>query len=158
MLFLSIRVGRDYFALPAAEVVEVLPLVKLKLLPQAPPGVAGLLDWRGTPVPVLDLTLMATGVESRASMATRIALLNYGPDGQDPKKLGLVAEEMTDTFHANENEFVESGVDIPEAAYLGPVLKRGGRIVQRVGIGQLLSPEARAAVFGGVEDRETTHA
>ncbi len=42
-------------ALPASRVVEVLRAAALAPLPTAPAAVAGLLDLRGTPVPVLDL-------------------------------------------------------------------------------------------------------
>ncbi len=147
MLFLIVRVGRDYYAIPGTEIVEILPLVNLKSIPHAPDGIVGLLDLRGAAIPVVDLTLLATGVNSRASMTTRIAVLNYTPDRQDSTLLGLMAEEMTDTFNAAEGDFVESGVDTPEAAYLGPVMKRGDRIVQRVSVGRLLSREVRAALF-----------
>ena len=157
MLFLSVRVGRDYYAIPTADIVEILPLVNLKSIPQAPHGVVGLLDMRGTAVPVVDLSLLATGVKSRASMTTRIALLNYRPDGHSSDLLGLVAEEMTDTFQAVENDFVESGVDTPQAAYLGPVIKRGDRIVQRVDIEQLIPPQVRAVLFQSVKSQESPH-
>ena len=45
---------RDH-ALPAARVLEVLPMVALTPLPLAPAWLAGVLDLRGTAVPVIDL-------------------------------------------------------------------------------------------------------
>ena len=35
-----------------APIAEVLPLVDITAIPQAPAGVAGLFNYRGTPVPV----------------------------------------------------------------------------------------------------------
>lgn len=147
MLFLSLRIGTDYYALPAVDVVEVLPLVNMKAYPQAPRGIAGLLNYRGAPVPVVDLTLLAAGSSSRLSMTTRLALLNYSPEGGASNLLGLIAEEMTDTFYAMDGEFVPTGVDAPEASYLGPVIKRGNKLVQRVEVIQLLSPDLRESLF-----------
>lgn len=152
MLFLTLRIGSDYYALSAADVVEVLPLVDIKEYPQAPRGIAGLVNYRGAPVPVVDLTLMATGVSSRLSMTTRLALLNYLPNGGTSNLLGLVAEEMTDTFLAVDGDFVATGVDVPEAAYLGPVIKRGNKLVQRVEVIQLLSPDLRESLFESLKD------
>ncbi|MGI8906377.1 MAG: chemotaxis protein CheW [Candidatus Sumerlaeaceae bacterium] len=146
-LFLTLRIGTDYYALAGADVVEVLPLVNLKSFPQAPLGIAGLFDYRGATIPVVDLTLLAMGANSNVSMTTRIAVLNYAPVGSDGNLLGVMAEEMTDTFHAAAEDFVVTGVDAPQAAYLGPVMKRGERIVQRVDVSQLLSPEVRESLY-----------
>ena len=45
MLFLLFELGRDRYALDALQVAEVLPLLALKEMPLAPPGVAGLLNY-----------------------------------------------------------------------------------------------------------------
>ena len=41
MLFLLFRLGHDRYALEARRVVEVVPLLALKKIPQAPRGVVG---------------------------------------------------------------------------------------------------------------------
>ncbi len=61
MLFILFQLGSDRYALPAGQVAEVLPLVALKALLGAPAGVAGLIDYRGTAVPVIDLSALALG-------------------------------------------------------------------------------------------------
>jgi chemotaxis-related protein WspB len=47
MLFLVFKLGTDRYAIEAAQVVEVLPLVGAKHIPGAPAGVAGILDYHG---------------------------------------------------------------------------------------------------------------
>ena len=49
MLFLLFRLGKDRYALPAREVVEVLPMLEVKQIPQAPLAVRGVFDFRGRP-------------------------------------------------------------------------------------------------------------
>jgi chemotaxis-related protein WspB len=44
MLFLVFQLGTDRYAIEAAQVVEVLPLVNAKHIPRAPRGVAGLFN------------------------------------------------------------------------------------------------------------------
>ena len=58
-LFLLFRMEGDRYALDAREVVEVLPLLRLKRIPEAPEWVAGVFSHRGVLVPVLDLCAMA---------------------------------------------------------------------------------------------------
>lgn len=65
-LFLLFRMEGDRYALDAREVVEVLPLLRLKRIPEAPEWVAGVFSHRGVLVPVLDLCAMAFG---RAALA-----------------------------------------------------------------------------------------
>ena len=53
MLFMLFSIGADRYALPAAEVFEITPMLKLKKIPSAPDYIAGLCNFRGKPIPVL---------------------------------------------------------------------------------------------------------
>ena len=55
MLFLLFNIGKDRYVIEANRVVEVTQLVALATLPQAPRGFAGIMNYRGRPLPVLDL-------------------------------------------------------------------------------------------------------
>jgi purine-binding chemotaxis protein CheW len=52
---LSFEVGNNRFALPADGVREVVRAVAIAALPKAPPIVEGIINFRGTLVPVLDV-------------------------------------------------------------------------------------------------------
>ena len=52
---LSFEVGNSRFALPAERVREVARAVAIAALPKAPPVVEGVINFRGTLVPVLDI-------------------------------------------------------------------------------------------------------
>jgi chemotaxis-related protein WspB len=147
MLFLLFRLGKDRYALPATQVVEVLPMLAVKQIPQAPPSVRGAFDFRGRPVPLVDLTQMALGVPAREQLSTRIVLVDY-PDGAGATRLlGLLAEQVTETLRRNPEDFRDSGVELPDAPWLGPVASDPGGLVQRVEVGQLLTPAVRALLF-----------
>ncbi len=61
MLLLVFQLGNDHYALDAAQIAEVMPLVDITRIPQAPAGVAGMFDCRGVPVPVVDLSQLMLG-------------------------------------------------------------------------------------------------
>ena len=92
MLFLVFQLGTDRYAIEAAQVVEVLPLVKSKHIPHAPLGVAGIFDYHGAPVPLIDLAELALGKASRQWMSTRIILVNYRENSGKTHLLGFLAE------------------------------------------------------------------
>ena len=52
---LSFEVGNNRFALPVDRVREVVRAVAIAALPKAPPIVEGIINFRGTLVPVLDI-------------------------------------------------------------------------------------------------------
>ena len=61
MLFLLFQMGEDRYAIEATQVLEVLPLVNFKRIPGAPSSMAGVFNYHGTPVPLIDLSELALG-------------------------------------------------------------------------------------------------
>ena len=125
MLFLLFRIGGDRFALGIDELIEILPLMALKRLRQAPPGVAGSFDYRGRFVPVVDPALIETGEPARELMSTRIVMTRYRGG-----LLGLIAEQATATFRCEPADFT-------------PFASGPDGLVQRIEVDALLSPAIR---------------
>ena len=121
---------------------EVLPLVELKKIPQAPPGVAGMFNFHGEPVPVLDLSEFILGQPARSSMSTRLILVNYRQH-----MLGIIAEHATETIRRDEADFVDAGVTVEGAPYLGPVVTDARGVIQRVELDQLLPESVSELLF-----------
>ncbi|MCD6059922.1 MAG: cheW-like domain protein [Moraxellaceae bacterium] len=142
MLYLLLQLGGDRYALDAGSVVEVLPLVELRHLPQAPPGIAGIFSYHGTPVPVLDLCLLALGRPVRRRFSTRIVLVAL-PDSD--RLLGLMAEQVTQTLRRASEDFRIGGGT--GAGWLGPVTSDAAGLIQRIEAGRLLPPAAREVLF-----------
>ncbi|MFV1959454.1 MAG: chemotaxis protein CheW [Planctomycetota bacterium] len=55
MLAVVFHLGEDRYALPARRVAEIVPYIPLRGAPGAPAWVAGVFDYRGVVVPVVDL-------------------------------------------------------------------------------------------------------
>jgi len=150
MLFLLFQLGKDRYALDASRVVEVVPMLELKRLPQAPTGVAGIFNYRGRPVPAVDLFELATGRPASERLSTRIIIVNYKVEGGPEQLLGLVAENATGILRKQAQEFVDSGITIGAAPYLGPVLMDAGGPIQWIDERRLLPAEVCELLFAGV--------
>ncbi len=164
-LYLLFRIGGDRYALDAGEVIEVLGLRTLKQVPGAPSWVAGMLDRRGTPVPVIDMSALAGQGAAARVTSTRLALVHYRPaetaatatataapasasePGAAEHVLGLILEHATETLHYDPAAFQPSGLDNPNARYLGPVLSDAHGMVQAVRVNDLLAPSVRAMLY-----------
>src|ERR1700675_4071662 len=130
MLFLLFQLGKDRYALEAGQVVEVLPLVNFKRIPNAPRGVAGIFNFHSAAVPLIDLTELALGRPSHAKMSTRIILISYPVESGKKHLLGLLAEYVMETLKLAEGDFVDSGVAATDAPYMGSIIPGKREIIQ----------------------------
>lgn len=146
MLFILFQLGADRYALPASKVAEVLPLVTLKAIPGAPRGVAGLIDYRGEAVPVIDLSALALGRPAARRVSTRVLMLKYPLPG-GARLLGVVAERAIETIARQPEDFRDAGVTTETTRYLGPVAHDARGLIQRIEIDALLTDELRAALY-----------
>jgi chemotaxis-related protein WspB len=119
MLFLLFQIGPGRYAIEATRVVEVLPLMRVEHLPQAPEGIAGVLCYRGVPLPVIDLSAIILGRPAAEKLSTRVLVVN-GPSG---RRLGLIAERVNETLKRERGDFVDTGVVREEVPCLGPVTR-----------------------------------
>jgi chemotaxis-related protein WspB len=147
MLFLLFQLGKDRYALEASRVVEVVPLLAFKQLPQAPRGVAGIFNYRGRPVPAVDLGALTQGQPASERLSTRIIIVNYPDEGGTNHLLGLIAEHATELLRKEIKDFTDSGVKLGAAPYLGPILMEGDRPVQWIYEHRLLPEPVRQLLF-----------
>lgn len=147
-LYLEIRLGVDRYAIDAGDVVEVLPLVRIKELPGAPPGCAGIMTYRGNPIPVIDLGLIALGTPTPPRMMTRIVIAAYeSSDAEaDSILLGLLVPEVIQASYLDPNRFQIASVANDGAPALGPVMTTADGVLQLVSISALLDDDLRDAL------------
>ena len=145
MLFLLIELDREQYALDVQQIVEVLPLVRIRRIPHAPPGIAGVFDYRGAAIPAVDLSELMLGRPSASRLSTRLVVVRHGDDGG--RVLGLIAERATDTIRKDPSEFVASGIDNRGARYLGPVTSHKKGVVQWIRVTDLLPEGIEGALL-----------
>lgn len=153
MLFLLFELGQQRYAFDVGQVAEVLPLVRIKPLLQAPTGVAGLFNYRGVPVPVVDLSELTLGRPTASRLSTRIILVNHSDAGGTARLIGLVAEHVTDTMRRETADFAAPGVGSSDSACGARVTSDERGVIQWLDLNMLLPASLRNVLFapgGGV--------
>jgi chemotaxis-related protein WspB len=140
MLALGFHVGDLRLALPVHFVVEVLARRALRPLAMAPAGVVGLLPFRGTLTPVVDLCQLMLGRPCRPLRSSRLIIVSVGSDS-GPRMLGLLAENVLDLLPTGETL---AGLRLPDAPWLGDHLSEQEQLPQLVDPAQLLPAELSA--------------
>lgn len=147
MLFIVFQLGDHRYAFDASQVEEILPLVGIKPVPQAPGGVAGIFNYRGAPVPVIDLGELTLGRPAPRRLSTRIIVVHYANDNGDKRLLGLIAEKAMETVRRDTNEFVSTGVSSDRIVYLEPVATDAHGLLQWIDVKKLLPTSVRDVLF-----------
>lgn len=142
MLYLRFTLARAQYGLPAAAVTAVVPWVTLAPVPHAPPGIAGLLNYHGQSVPVLDLRAVVQASACAPAFGTRIIIVS----GLARGLLGLLAETVLDTFRPG-TEFGDSGLHNPATPYLDGVIFTEDGMIQRLNLADLLPATLRDTLF-----------
>jgi chemotaxis-related protein WspB len=145
MLFILFRLGKEHYALEAAHVIEVVPRLPLRPQPGTPDFVAGLFNFHGKVVPVLDLGTLTLGIPCPDYLSTRIILIDYTLKSGVKRILGLIAEAVTDAVKKDPREFV--AVAAGQASHLGKIALDDGAMVQCVLPENLLPAEIERLLF-----------
>ncbi len=142
MLALAFRAGELRLALPTAAVVEVLPRRALRPLALAPASVIGLLPFRGTLTPVVDLCRLLLGRDCRPLRSSRIVVVALSGNTR-PRLLGLLAEDVLDLVPV---AATIPGLRLPNAPWLSEHLADQPNLPQLLDPAALL-PEELEALF-----------
>lgn len=147
MTFLSFTVDDRRFALPATEVISVVPFAPLRQIDGTPAWVAGVLPFFDRLVPVIDLSQLQAARRSRRAYATRIIVVSYPAASGDARPLGLLAEHVTDVLDLAPDRWRAPGIATPETPWLGPLANAAGTWVQQVAVAELLPGAVRDRLF-----------
>jgi chemotaxis-related protein WspB len=144
VLFLLFQLGDSRYALDAHEVAVVLPLIDVVSMPGAPPAIAGVCNYRGDPVPVIDLSQVVLGRPAARRLHTRVIVVNYPTAAGETKLLGLIAERATATLRRAGTDFTPSGLS---GENLGSVASDARGMTQLVSAQGLLPAPVRKLLF-----------
>lgn len=85
-----VRLGVARYAVPMADVAEVVPVPRVTRVPGMPPWLAGVVNWRGHVLPLLDLRPILGEPSSPLPTSARVVVLT-----SDGIEAGLVVELVT---------------------------------------------------------------
>ena len=156
MLWITFKAGQLRYALEARKIIAIVPLAMLRACAGAPPYIAGLFNFRGAPVPVVDLGRLTGGVPCSAYLSTRIILAPYAAQDGRQRTIGLLAESVTETLDKQASDFTDSGLATPGTPYLGQLAMSASGFIQQVVVEHLLPKELEGMLFTVPEKKVPT--
>ena len=149
MLMLIFYIENDCYCCLCDSIIEIIPKVFLKQIHQMPEYLAGILNYGGDSVPVIDLSMIIAKRPSKNKMHTRIILFKSYFEG-NPKIIGVIAEKIFETRDINPSLFNEFKLNIKNLHFLSGVCNTESGCIQQINIEQLFSslPE----IFDNIND------
>jgi len=133
--FVNFKVDDQVYALPLERVESVLRMVAVTPLPEAPAGVAGVINLHGKVIPVIDLR-QRLGRQSREyNIDDRLLVA-----GDQVRKMAIMVDEATDVMEVPA-QFVQKPDTLQRTKPLASVIQREGDLILVLDIGRILVPE-----------------
>ncbi len=134
--FLTFMLNEQEFGVEILQVQEIRNFAKLTPIPNTPPCIKGVLNLRGTVVPIVDLRSrfqMPTTAYDRFSVIMVVNVNN--------RVMGLIVDAVSDVLNVDDNSIVGppemgSGVD---TSFITGLAKSGERLVTLLNIERLLN-------------------
>ena len=139
----TFSVGGEEFGLDVFSVHEILSYQQPTAMPRAPEFVEGVLDVRGTLVPIVDLRRRFETPGVAYDEDTRIVLVDFNDE-----RLGLVVDSVTEVLRAPETAVSPPPAYIRglAAEFVRGIVRVGERLVVLIDLDRILSSEERIAL------------
>jgi chemotaxis-related protein WspB len=143
-MLIMCHAGTNRYAFQSQDVLEVLPHVNLHRLADSPAWLAGLLIFRGTAIPVIDLVQFTQSGPCPNRLSSRIAIIHITVEGIT-QRFGVLAEQM-DLHEFNAGD-TKSGAESGEKTSLGILYLDEQGVFQIINPARLLSEERLSILF-----------
>jgi len=153
MLYLTFKAGESEYAVETTRILQVVPRAILRPCPDAPAYIAGILNYRGKPIVVVDSSMLINHAPCACLFSTRIIIAEYPRAGNRQIMLGLMAEGVAAFMENDPLDFVENVLKTPGVNYLGKMFRDGDRLVQLVKIDEIVPAELDNMLM--IQDPET---
>ena len=147
--YLAFTLGGETFAMDIRSIREVIQFGGITDVPLMPPFIRGVINLRGSVVPVIDLFLRFGRAATDVAHRTCIVILEL-TQGEDSADLGFMVDNVSEVLSIGPSEVEPSpafGSDI-RSEFIAGVAKVGDRFVIILDVNHLLSMKELAALVG----------
>jgi chemotaxis-related protein WspB len=131
MQYVKFNLDDFRYVLPISDVVEIIPYVKLTDLPNSPVYFAGICNYRGNSIPVIDLCSLIIKRPCYKKLNTRIIIVKIPENNSTNKMVGLMVEKATEIVKAEEESFMDAGLYGDGLPSIGQVLADSSGLISR---------------------------
>jgi len=103
--YLTFKLGEEYFASHVSNVLNILELVKITEVPMAPPYMKGVINLRGSVLPVVDTRIKFGLSEIEFTKNTCIIVINVDISG-DKVSVGALVDSVQEVLEVDQKQIL----------------------------------------------------
>jgi chemotaxis-related protein WspB len=156
MLMLIFEVARQKYALNTSHVVKVLPSLKLQPMHGTSQAIAGVFNYQGNIIPVVNINQLLNEPTSEHKLQQRIILISQHQKNHQEKLFGLLVEKILEATTVKEEELkqAEELNSLFSNPYLGETFLQEKNILQQICTEHILSDQEYRDLIANVEFNE----
>lgn len=138
--YLTFHLANEEYAVGILRVKEIIPYGALTKVPQTPPAIRGVINLRGSVVPVVDLALKFGLAASSVTTRTCIVIVEVNLDGEQTI-MGMMADSVSQVIEFSDDDILPAppfGTRVG-MSFLGGMGKAGNKFVLILDIDKVLS-------------------
>lgn len=142
--YLTFRLGSELFGLDILKVREIRGWETVRALPDMPAGVKGVLDLRGTAVPIVDVRVRFGNPHPEYEKTTVVIIVTVRTGEGDAELIGMVVDAVSDVLEVSDAELRPPPMDFLQVnrCYLS------GLVASEQGMVVLLDVDAMLSQWG----------
>jgi purine-binding chemotaxis protein CheW len=147
--YLTFKLSREIFAIEVAKVREILEYIPITRVPKTPPFMRGVINVRGSVVPVLDLRFKFGMTLAESTVNTCIIVLEIDFEGE-ATILGALADSVQEVIELDPEEIEpppKMGTQL-KTDFIEGIGKQGSEFVMILNIDKVFSADDLSAVSG----------
>jgi purine-binding chemotaxis protein CheW len=147
--YLAFTLAGETFAMDIRSIREVIQFGGITEVPLMPPFIRGVINLRGSVVPVIDLSVRFGRPGTAAAHRTCIVILELA-QGEDTAELGVLVDNVSEVLSIAESEIEPApafGSDL-RSEFIAGVAKVGDRFVILLDVNRVLSVDELASLIG----------
>jgi purine-binding chemotaxis protein CheW len=151
--YLTFRLSNEIFAIDVAKVREVLDLTTITAIPRTPEFMSGVINLRGSVVPVVDLRLCFEMTKTESTRNTCIVVVEVQLDGE-ATVIGALADSVEEVIDLEPDQIQPApriGTQI-RTDFIRGMGKRDAQFIMILNIDRVFSADELAAVRGQVAE------
>ncbi len=106
--YLTFLMGKDEYGVDILAVQEIHCWVEPRPMPNTPDYVRGVIDWRGTIVPIIDLRIRFQYEETSYTSTTVVIVLKTKTNDSQDCIIGIVVDAVADVYDVKASDLKES--------------------------------------------------
>ncbi len=151
--YLTLSLGQEYFGVDILKVQEIMVWVDVTRIPNAPEYVMGVLNLRGSIVPVYDLR-MRLGMEFVEYNEETVVIILRVTGSHGERNIGIAVDEVSDVLLTS-NQAIKDTPDFGDklnAEFISGIASAEGKMVTLLSVDKLQPKEQQSKAVADTEE------